>query len=259
MTRNQWLFVTAFGVTVGMNLLAVFLVAAATMELLTQVLLAVVALALFYLGLSTHIDSLSRSVRDVRGYVQRHLEAPVYEADPRLVAIRLRETARAADRFIHAVGGRARDDEYLRAIEERIKEGKDHIRILSGDHILHPLHEHLERLLKTYAPEDPESGFGLGWYPDERFGHFTVSDGEVLLSAATPVRGSPEQSILRIADPGLARDYQQYVERLYSHSLRVDRGSQLLKNLCRDCSPIRDEIDLLKDRIAKLLQGLSDS
>ena len=257
MTRERSLFITAVATVVATHFLALLFARAETFQLFVQVLVAVVALVLVYLALSDHIDRLARSLEELRNYVHGYLRAPIYEAESRRVASHLEELVTRANEFIYAVGGRARDADYLQAIAEKVQQGKEHVRVITGDHIQHILHDHLQRLLETYDSEDPESPFHFGWYLGERFGHFTVTEAEVLISASNPLPRTPLQSVLLIRDATLSSRYKDYVHRLYSSSVRVPKSSPLLKNLCEDCSPVLEEVDDLKKRIALILQGAS--
>lgn len=54
-----------------------------------------------------------------------------------------------ADKFIMTTGGRARDEAYLSAIEEKVLNHRDleYWRVILGGHIHHRLHIHVEKLL----------------------------------------------------------------------------------------------------------------
>jgi hypothetical protein len=256
-TRERWLFITAVATVVATHFLALLFAAAETFEVFVQVLVAVIALVLVYLALSAHVDRLAQSVEELKNYVHGYLKAPIYETEPRRVTSHLEELVTRSNEFIYAVGGRARDADYLEAIANKVREGKEHVRVVTGDHIQHALHHHLQELLVTYDPDDPDSPYHVGWYLDERFGHFTVTEAEVLISASNPLPRTPLQSVLRIRDPALSSRYKDYVHRLYHASARVDRDSPLLNNLCEDCSPVMKEVRELKHNIRNILQGVS--
>jgi len=131
--------------------------------------------------------------------------------------------------FIFATGGRAKDVDYLESLTQKVLGGSvRYYRVILGDHIHHPLHTHLQKLI-----EKKSDSVYVGHLPSEKYGNMLVTDQEVILYLPSPSFGGLD-TVLRIRNLDLARKYQLYLMQAYGDSKKIDTETEF-RELCRDC------------------------
>jgi hypothetical protein len=131
-----------------------------------------------------------------------------------------------SERFIFCVGGRARNQEYLEKLSERVCRGNiRYIRIITGDHIRHQLCEHLSNVLDHAE---------LGYLEEDKYGGIIATDESVFLALYSSRISSLDKALL-IKDDKVASDYRSYVQDILSTSKR-DVDINLIQSLCKSCS-----------------------
>jgi hypothetical protein len=135
------------------------------------------------------------------------------------------DAAENAERYIFCVGGRSRNDRYLAAVSQRVLRGDvRYVRVVTGDHIRHQLHEHIRELSKHVD---------LGYLREDKYGGIMVTHNMVILalySSRVPLL----DKALKIRGERPASDYRAYVLDLLAAS---DKPVLLdfISNLCTSC------------------------
>jgi hypothetical protein len=137
-----------------------------------------------------------------------------------------------AEKYVFTIGGRSRNDPYLNALKQRVHRGDvRYIRIITGDHIRHPLCQHIR---------DMQDQIEFGYLPEDKYGGVLVTQETVILALQSSRVPSLDKG-LRIQNERIASDYRLYVLELLSSSNRaVD--TELVQSLCTTCRQKRSNI-----------------
>lgn len=139
------------------------------------------------------------------------------------------ETMNEADEAIFTTGGKVREVDYLGALARKILDtGATYYRVILGDHIQHTFHEHLRELI-----EKKSCSVHIGHQPEEKYGNMLITNDKVILYLPSPSFEGLD-TVLKIADPNLARKYQLYVMQIYAESEKIT-DNEGLKKLCIQC------------------------
>jgi hypothetical protein len=137
----------------------------------------------------------------------------------------------SADDYIFVVGGRSRNDAYLAAVRQRVLRGDvRYVRILTGDHIRHPLCSHLDELWGQIE---------LGYLPEDKYGGILATHDTVIIALQSSTVGSLDKG-LRIHCPRVAADYRLHVLELIASSMPV-KEPDYFRNLCTACRVVPKE------------------
>ena len=141
------------------------------------------------------------------------------------ISAEMSNAAKEATKYIYTIGGRSRNQVYLNAIQERVQRGDVHyIRVITGNHICHPLCEHLGQLMGVVD---------LGYLIEQKFGG-------VMVTHNTTFIGLPSSNVsvlnkaLKIESEQIAADYRSYVVEVLGNSQR-DIRPEHIKKLCTTC------------------------
>lgn len=135
------------------------------------------------------------------------------------------KTVDEANDFIFTIGGRSRDVKYLNAIANRVKKGNvHHIRVITGNHILHNLCVHLRDLGKNAD---------LAYITEERFGNFLVTHDTTII-ALQDAKKTNIYSILILKDTKVASEFRQYISGVFGQDNKTVDNT-LIKSLCLSC------------------------
>ncbi len=141
------------------------------------------------------------------------------------------EAVEKADKYIYTIGGRSRNDTYLDALKVRVLVGNvKYVRIVTGDHIRHPLCVHLREL---------RGRMEVGYLPEDKYGGVLATHDTIVIALQSSTVSSLDKG-LRIRDPNLCVEYRSYIADLLSTSNRSLTDS-FFKNLCTRC---RKELEL---------------
>ncbi len=135
------------------------------------------------------------------------------------------KTVNEANDFIFTIGGRSRDEKYLNAISNRVKKGNvHHIRIITGNHILHDLCVHLRDLGKNAD---------VAYITEERFGNLLVTHDTTII-ALQDTKKTYIYSILMLRDAKVASDFRQYISEVFGQANKTVDNT-LIESLCLSC------------------------
>jgi hypothetical protein len=181
----------------------------------TMTLLAV-AIVLTATVIDRH-TTLARIERLLRQSLDTYLLGVQYLEDSSSIINELEVVAKKADEFIMAIGAKSTASTYLDGIAEQVRRGHiTYYRLLTGDHMTHDLHTHLESILD--AP-----GVQVAWNRSEKFGNLTVSEQEALLVLPTPYWN--RFAAIKLPGERNARLYSQYfLEAFTDEGLRLTPG-----------------------------------
>lgn len=158
-----------------------------------------------------------------------------------LVINELQTTVRSANEYIMAVGGKSTATAYLDLIAARVEQdGLQYYRLLTGNHITHDLHQHLQRLI-----ESPH--VRVAWSHSEKYRAFTTSEQQAVVVLPTPYRN--KFAGIRLPGERNALLHSQYFLETFAKSLPV-RTAHGLEILCETCNPEECE----RAKLQKLLQ-----
>lgn len=139
------------------------------------------------------------------------------------------ETISETKEFIFTTGGRAREVDYLHCLTQKVLNGNvKYYRVILGDHIQHSFHEHLKELLNRKL-----DSVYIGHQLEEKYGNMLITDDEIILYLPSPTFKSLD-TVLKIANPNLAKKYQIYVMQIYSESKKIIKDNEL-RELCIKC------------------------
>jgi len=184
----------------------------------------VLLVALFLLMMG----ALGRHRREIARILKNHLPELRFINEAQRLNTEMIRIVKDSNDYIVTTGGRARNDEYLSAIEKKISENDriEYWRVVLGEYIHHRLHQHLERLF-----ERPNAN--IRWHAREIYGNILASENEVLLPLADPVPGMFGTALI-ISNPRIAIKYKEFVLRLYGEAKVVNKDE--LKFRCLECS-----------------------
>lgn len=166
-------------------------------------------------ALASRLESLAALLTDARylpyaDAVKRALEEAVEQTRQRVLAIGSKSTARR----------------YLRSIEYAVMHRNvTYYRILDGDSIFHPLHEHLVKL-------HGRKNVFIALVDRENYGNITVCDGVTVLAFPSPFQD--KFSGLSVLGAAASTQYGEQILAIYATANRVDDVLRL-KALCADC------------------------
>lgn len=148
-----------------------------------------------------------------------------YLPDMQSVSSELRNIVRRSSENIFCIGALSSDKPYLKLIEDAVK-GRDVIyyRVVDGDHIYHPMHQHLMALLafnRVY----------IGYIDREKFGNMTVTDIGAVIAFPSP--HVDKLTGLSLSDPSMTAPYMQHV--LVAYGACSPMTEQKLTELCERC------------------------
>lgn len=130
-----------------------------------------------------------------------------------------------AERYIFVVGGRSRNDAYLNALKQRANRGDiRYVRVLTGDHIRHPLCVHLHDIWGSVE---------LSYLSEDKYGGILVTDTEVILALQSSQVGALDKG-LTILDERTAADYRVHVLDLLKSAKEVPNLG-FIRSLCKSC------------------------
>lgn len=135
-----------------------------------------------------------------------------------------------AEKYIFTIGGRSRNDAYLEALKQRVHRGDvRYIRVITGDHIRHPLCKHVRELMGRVE---------FGYLREDKYGGLLVTHDTAILGIHSCRVPSLDKG-LRIQNENIASDYRLYVLELLSNSeCTVD--IDLIQSLCKTCRQERN-------------------
>jgi len=190
----------------------------------------------FVLG-ATVIDrhyKLARIQRLLQQSIDTYVLGVQYLEDRSSVIGELEDMVRKADEFIMALGAKSTASPYLEGIASKVSSGQIiYYRLLTGHHITHGLHTHLDALLNR-----PDVHFA--WNRSEKYGNLTVSEQQAIVALPTPYRN--RFAGLKLPGERNGRLYSQYFHLAFRKSVPV-RTKRAIQVLCEKCSPdtARDE------------------
>lgn len=155
----------------------------------------------------------------------------------------------AVDKVL-AVGGKSTAEDYLQRIERKVIGGEiTYSRVLTGNHITHELHDHLQRLMIN------DDTVRVAWNPSEKYGHVTISEHQVVFAIPTP--NPVKFKGLRLAGMEHSGLFTEVFWEAFNEERGVRFGStESLTFLCERCSPqprldestLRDELVAIERR-----------
>jgi len=194
---------------------------------LPAITLLAVSLVLSVTVIDRH-TKLARIERLLQQSIDTHVLGIQYLRDKSSVIKELRGMVRRADEFIMAVGAKSTAKPYLDQIVKRVN-SRDilYYRLLSGDHITHDLHIHLDALLSM-------PGVRIAWNRSEKYGTLTVSEQQVIIGLPTP---NPDKFTgIKLPGEHNALLYNQYFLEAFNNSVPV-KTRRAIEALCETCSP----------------------
>jgi len=146
------------------------------------------------------------------------------------LTVAMTEAVEKADKYIYTIGGRSRIQTYLDSLKARVLVGDvKYVRIVTGDHILHPLCVHLREL---------RGEMEVGYLPEDKYGGVLATHDTIVIALQSSTMSSLDKG-LRIRDPNLCVDYRSYIADLLATSNRALTDS-FFKRLCTEC---RNELE----------------
>jgi hypothetical protein len=189
---------------------------------------------------------LSAQHTNTDGLLQQILKAYTqgvqYLDDSSSVVNELEDMVKGSDEFIMALGSKSSAVSYLEQISQRVRSGAiAYYRLLTGDHITHDLHIHLEGLISNQETR-------IAWNRSEKYGTLAVSDKQAIFVLPTPY--STKFVGLKLLGERSARLYNQYFTQVFVKSTPI-KTSVALGALCETCSP---DIARNEQRIEQVLR-----
>jgi CO dehydrogenase/acetyl-CoA synthase epsilon subunit len=135
------------------------------------------------------------------------------------------DSVEKAERYIFCVGGRSRNQAYLDALSQRVKQGDiRYIRIITGDHIRHQLCEHIRSIFQNIE---------LGYLKEDKYGGIIATHDTVILALYSSRVPNLEKT-LKINDEQIASDYRAYIQDLLNASEKP-LDMNFILSLCTAC------------------------
>lgn len=155
-----------------------------------------------------------------------HLEPDSkYLPDQSSVGKALRDIVQRSSENIFCIGALGSDRPYLKMIEDAVKNrGAIYYRVVNGDHIYHPMHQHLTALLA-------EDRAFIGYIDREKFGNMTVTDAGAVIAFPSPY--ADKLTGLYLSKPSMASPYLQH--ELVAYGACSAMTEQKLTELCEKC------------------------
>jgi hypothetical protein len=187
-------------------------------------------LAISFVMFATVIDrhtKLARIERLLQQSMDTYVLGVQYLKDSSSVIAELQDMVRKAEEFIMALGAKSTATPYLQQITDRASSGEIiYYRLLTGDHITHNLHIHLDFLLNT-------PGVHIAWNRSEKYGNLTVSEQQAIVALPTPYWN--KFAGIKLPGERNARLYSQYFLEALAKSVPV-RTKRAIEALCETCS-----------------------
>jgi len=170
---------------------------------------------------------LARFERRFSGILRNHLREERFVNDANRLRVEMIAAVRKADKFIMTTGGRARDEEYLSAIEKKVLAPGDleYWRVILGDHIHHGLHIHLVKLYNY-------NNVHIRWHKEEILGNILVTEDQVILPLASPTPGAFKSALI-LPSIQIVQNYKEFVLKVFGEAEEL--SLQDLGALCIEC------------------------
>lgn len=135
------------------------------------------------------------------------------------------EAVENAEGYIFSVGGRSRNNRYLAALRQRVFRGDvRYVRVITGDHIRHQLHEHIHDVFKFVE---------LGYLKEDKYGGILVTRDTVILAIYSSSVPTLDKG-LKMAGEQIASDYRSIVQDLFNASEKPIT-MDFVSGLCTTC------------------------
>lgn len=154
----------------------------------------------------------------------------------------LSQVTNDATDYIYVVGGRSRDREYIRCLNNRLSRGDlEYLRVVTGDHIREPLLEHLCRLAELKKADD-NFRYRVSYLEEDKYGSFTVTRDTVFWALPSSTATQLTTGVL-IRSAKVASDFRAHVIALSSGE-RGKKDLAFYELICRERWPdgVRPEI-----------------
>lgn len=174
--------------------------------------------------------------------LKNYTQGVQYLDDSSSVISELEDMVKRSDEFIMALGSKSTAVSYLERISQRVCSGTiSYYRLLTGDHITHDLHTHLESLISNQETK-------IAWNRSEKYGSLTVSDKQAVFVLPSPY---PTRFVgLKLLGARNTRLYNQYFTQAFVKSTPIETPTAL-SALCETCSP---DVARNEERIQQVLQ-----
>ena len=147
---------------------------------------------------------------------------------------------------LKATGGKSRIVSYLEEIAENLDSGKirAYHRLITGDHITHELHEHLEPLIDHKGSE-------FRWNSSDKYGNISISENQVVFVLPSPY--PDDYTGFKLSTESSAFFYSEFFNRAFNSekSIRISTRAAI-KVLCEKCSPgIAHDADMIRQLLLR--------
>ena len=160
------------------------------------------------------------------------------------------DLAKGSTQTLKASGGKSRIVSYLKEISKSIKCGKikAYHRLITGDHITHELHEHLDALID-------EKGVDFRWTPSEKYVNISISENHVIFVLPSPY--PDDYTGIKFVTPKSVFFYAEFFNRIFNSSKTRGISTKEETNiLCEKCCP---EVAHDTEKIANALDTLKEN
>ena len=190
-----------------------------SLEAFLYALLPAVLLLLLYKLINRRTATFESTVKEL---LEAHIPNIVFIQGVDAIMEEFTKAINDAERYIMATGGRAKMEEYLRAIEDRItKNDLEYYRILFGKKIPKELMEHLLRLVG-------KQGVYLSHTQREMSPTLLVTEKVAFIGLPEPQHGS-FQTCLKIPDEKVIEKMGRYIRNWYASTDRVSTTTDIEK------------------------------
>lgn len=154
----------------------------------------------------------------------------------------LEDMVRKSDEFIMTIGSKSTAGTYLEGISQRVlSRGVTYYRLLTGDHITHDLHVHLDNLIFNQDTK-------IAWNLSEKYVTLSVSEKHAIQVLPTPY--ATKFMGIKLLGERNARLYAQYFTQAFDQSIQI-KTLFALSVLCEKCRP---DIARNEKRIEQILR-----
>jgi len=160
------------------------------------------------------------------------------------------DLAKGSTQTLKVTGGKSRIVSYLNEISTNMKDGqlKAYHRLITGDHITHELHEHLNALID-------KKGADFRWAPSEKYGNISISENDVIFVLPSPYPN--DYTGIKFATPKSVFFYAEFFNRIFnSTKCREITTKEETNILCEKCCP---EMAHDSEKIANALDTLEEN
>ena len=145
------------------------------------------------------------------------------------------EAVETAESYLFTVGGRSRNEPYLNAVKQRVMRGDiRYLRIITGDHIRHPLCVHIRELLEQ------RENIQFGYLKEDKYGGILVTNNKIIQALQSSRVSSLDKGLV-LEDERVASDYRLYILELLSSAEPVT-NMDLVEALCTTCRQKRSTV-----------------